>query len=121
MSPAPDCEPQGVRIVPNPGVEGSVIVHLPEIDYVDTQVWSADIGISVDALRELRDASDQHLGSDAAKRVAALHEPVQHMGRTWCSECSVRRSTGPRIDEWVALIPHPCPTLDALNSTEATA
>ncbi|THA22756.1 hypothetical protein E6R18_32945 [Streptomyces sp. A1277] len=56
------------------------------------------------------------------ERVAALHVPVQHMGRTWCGECSVRRSTGPAgTEEWVAFIPHPCPTIDALNDTEATA
>ncbi|MYR75103.1 MULTISPECIES: hypothetical protein [unclassified Streptomyces] len=54
-------------------------------------------------------------------RVAALHAPVQHMGQAWCGECSVRRSTGPAAEEWVAFIPHPCPTIDALNGTEATA
>lgn len=56
--------------------------------------------------------------SNAKKRVTDLHAPVQHMGKTWCSECSVRRSTGPKTEEWVAYIPHPCPTLEALGSTE---
>jgi hypothetical protein len=55
----------------------------------------------------------------AKKRVTALHQPVQHMGQTWCGECSVRRRTGPKADEWVAFIPHPCPTLDALDDKEA--
>lgn len=56
---------------------------------------------------------------DAKKRVTDLHTPVQHMGQTWCSECSVRRRTGPKTEEWVAYIPHPCPTLAALDSEEA--
>lgn len=58
--------------------------------------------------------------NDAKKRVTALHAPVPHMGRTWCAECSVRRRTGPRTDEWVAYIPHPCPTIEALEKTEPT-
>ncbi|MFW3477419.1 hypothetical protein [Streptomyces microflavus] len=54
------------------------------------------------------------------KRITALHAPVQHMGQVWCGECSVRRSTGPQAEEWVALIPHPCPTIDVLDSKETT-
>ena len=54
----------------------------------------------------------------AKKRVRDLHSPVQHMGQTWCAECSTRRRTGPRTDEWVAYIPHPCPTIEALENKE---
>jgi len=54
------------------------------------------------------------------KRISDLHAPIQHMGQTWCSECSVRRITGPRTVEWVAFIPHPCPTLETLDSKETT-
>ncbi|MET9055250.1 hypothetical protein ABZW50_29295 [Streptomyces bacillaris] len=54
----------------------------------------------------------------AVQRVTTLHAPVQHMGQVWCGECSVRRSTGPKAEEWVAFIPHPCPTLNALESAE---
>ncbi|MFF6931536.1 hypothetical protein [Streptomyces californicus] len=57
----------------------------------------------------------------AVQRIAVLHAPVQHMGQVWCGECSVRRSTGPKSEEWVAFIPHPCPTLNALDSTETTS
>ncbi|MFE3381348.1 hypothetical protein [Streptomyces anulatus] len=57
----------------------------------------------------------------AVQRITALHVPVQHMGQTWCGLCSVRRSTGPKIEEWVAFIPHPCPTLNVLDSTETTS
>jgi hypothetical protein len=56
----------------------------------------------------------------AKKRIRNLHAPVQHMGQTWCAECSTRRRTGPRTDEWVAYIPHPCATIDALENTEPT-
>jgi hypothetical protein len=59
--------------------------------------------------------------NDAEKRIRDLHAPVQHMGQTWCAECSVRRSMGPKTDEWVAYIPHPCPTLDTLEKKEPTA
>lgn len=54
----------------------------------------------------------------ARKRIADLHAPIQQMSQTWCSECSVRRSTGPKTEEWVAYIPHPCPTLEALDRRE---
>lgn len=65
--PAPDCGPQGVRIIANdPEDDDGVHIHFPEIDYLDTQVWSADIGISTEALRELRDAINEHLGKETA-------------------------------------------------------
>jgi hypothetical protein len=54
----------------------------------------------------------------AIDRMRALHQPVQHMGQTWCSECSHRRSTGPKTYEWVAYIPHPCPTIDAIEEQQ---
>ncbi|GGZ83138.1 hypothetical protein [Streptomyces rubiginosohelvolus] len=57
-------------------------------------------------------------GAALRERITALHAPVQHMGQVWCGECSVRRSTGPRSEEWVAFIPHPCPTIDALGTAE---
>jgi hypothetical protein len=64
--------------------------------------------------------------TEAKKRIVSLHTPVEHMGKTWCAECSVRRRTGPKTEEWVAFVPHPCPTLDAVSGTgwpaeEATA
>lgn len=55
---------------------------------------------------------------DAKKRITDLHAPVQHLGHAWCRECSVQRSTGPRAWEWVARIPHPCPTINALENKE---
>jgi hypothetical protein len=50
------------------------------------------------------------------KRIRDLHSPLQVMGQTWCDGCSVRRRTGPRTEQWVAYIPHPCPTIDALEN-----
>jgi len=64
--PAPDCGPQGIDITPNPDDENSVLIHFPEVDYVDTQVWSVDVGVSTDTLRELRDAIDKHLAKETA-------------------------------------------------------
>lgn len=51
----------------------------------------------------------------ALDAVRALHQPEEHLGRRWCASCSVRRRTGLREDEWVAFIPWPCATVEALN------
>ncbi|MFF1358800.1 hypothetical protein [Streptomyces sp. NPDC058297] len=102
-------------------------------DAIEFVAWSALAGPLPEAdivsiLRTIRQCrylmtESLHVFADdlnaAKKRVTALHAPVQHMGQTWCGECSVRRSTGPRSEEWVALIPHPCPTIDAISGTEA--
>ncbi|MFD7868028.1 hypothetical protein [Streptomyces sp. NPDC059783] len=45
----------------HPDDDEGFTIHFPEVDYIDGQVWSVDVGISPDALRELRDAIDQHL------------------------------------------------------------
>ncbi|GGU62382.1 hypothetical protein [Streptomyces lavendofoliae] len=77
-----------------------------------------DAQAAADVARAVVDRELERLRTELARarnRVTALHAPVQHMGQTWCSECSVRRSTGPTTDEWVALIPHPCPTIDAFS------
>ncbi|MEW2302010.1 hypothetical protein AB0958_18890 [Streptomyces sp. NPDC006655] len=55
--------------------------------------------------------------TEAKARLTALHTPVEHLGKTWCAACSVRRWTGPKTEEWVAFVPHPCPTLDAVSGT----
>jgi hypothetical protein len=41
------------RIEPHPDGDG-VILHLPEITYLDTQVWSVDIGLTHAGLAALR-------------------------------------------------------------------
>jgi hypothetical protein len=101
-------------------------------DSVEFVVWSAmdrhldetDVTLILKTIRNCRRLAAEaiHIAADSYKaaesRVRALHAPVQHMGKTWCTECSVRRSTGPRTEEWVAFIPHPCPTLDALENKE---
>ncbi|WP_330479938.1 hypothetical protein OG301_39035 (plasmid) [Streptomyces platensis] len=70
------------------------------------------VGLLADSHRRAKQAEA------AIDRVRALHQPVQHMGQTWCDGCSVRRSTGPKTCEWVAFIPHPCPTLQAVEETQ---
>jgi hypothetical protein len=100
-------------------------------DSVELVAWSAlagpltepDVVAILKTIRQCRYLATEsiHVFNDdlnaTKKRVRALHNPVQHMGQTWCAECSVRRRTGPHSDEWVAFIPHPCPTLDALERT----
>ncbi|MFG2670516.1 hypothetical protein [Streptomyces sp. NPDC048445] len=52
-------DPEAIQIAGN--ARGDVLLHLPGITYLDTQVWSADVGLTVAALAELRDAIDNHL------------------------------------------------------------
>lgn len=47
-------------IAPDPDLPDTVILHLPDITHLDTQVWSADIGLNARALEALR----IHLASD---------------------------------------------------------
>lgn len=48
-------------------------------------------------------------------RLHALHHPVQYLGLTICNECSVQRTTGPGVWERIAVIPHPCNTIQAIE------
>lgn len=63
----------------------------------------------------LLDAYRHEVLREATATLRELHHPITHMGQDWCAECSVRRSTGPRTEEWIAYIPHPCPTLHAIG------
>ncbi|MCX4571602.1 hypothetical protein OOK48_35365 [Streptomyces viridodiastaticus] len=103
-------------------------------DTIEFVAWSAlerpldevDVAAILKTIRHCRFLAAQalHVCADTwkatEKRLRDLHAPIQHMGQTWCGECSVRRSTGPHSEEWVAFIPHPCPTLDALENKEPT-
>jgi hypothetical protein len=63
------------RITPNP--DGGVILHLPDVTYIDTQVWSVDVGLTdagVEALRALLAASSA--GQAPATDRAALETAV---------------------------------------------
>jgi hypothetical protein len=55
-------------ITPDPDRPDAVILHLPDITCLDTQIWSADIGLSSAALAALRLALTQ--GGDFADAVA---------------------------------------------------
>jgi len=59
----PDSTP---HITPDPDRDG-VILHLPEITYLDSQVWAVDIGLTTDALRALLDAATAHLAAAPAE------------------------------------------------------
>ncbi|MFJ3173773.1 hypothetical protein ACIPJK_23740 [Streptomyces roseus] len=51
------------RLTPNP--DGGVILHLPNINYLDTQVWSIDIGLTQAGLDDLRALLTQDDGSQS--------------------------------------------------------
>lgn len=101
-------------------------------DSIEFVAWSAlagpldelDVIAILRTIRQCRYLATEsiHVFNDdlnaAKKRIRDLHAPVQHLGKTWCAECSIRRRTGPHTDEWVAFIPHPCPTIDALENKE---
>ena len=103
-------------------------------DAIEFVAWSAlagpldeaDIITILRTIRQCRYLATEslHVFNDdlnaAKKRIRDLHAPVQHLGKAWCGECSVRRRTGPKTDEWVTYIPHPCPTVEALENTEPT-
>jgi hypothetical protein len=55
-------------VTPDPDRPDAVILHLPDITYLDTQVWSADIGLSGAALAALRLSLTE--GGDFANAVA---------------------------------------------------
>lgn len=69
-------------LTPDPDLTGVTILHLPDIVHLDTQVWSADIGLNKEALAALRLALTN--GGDFADTVAtyvvrslfALKSPV---------------------------------------------
>jgi hypothetical protein len=75
---------------------------------------AGDIGLAIALAGILDTEAPEPPATAALARVRKLHRSITHLGQKWCAECSVRRSTGPRDEEWVAFIPHPCPTLDAL-------
>ncbi|MBM9510063.1 hypothetical protein [Actinacidiphila acididurans] len=52
-------------ISPDPGIPDHVLLHLPDISYWDTQVWSADVGLRADVLPALRDAINERLAADS--------------------------------------------------------
>ncbi|MBH0246607.1 hypothetical protein I3W98_33140, partial [Streptomyces cavourensis] len=79
---------------------------------------AGDIGLAIALAGILDTEAPEPPATAALARVRKLHRPLAHLGQKWCAECSVRRSTGPRTEEWVAFIPHPCPTLDALEGQQ---
>jgi hypothetical protein len=71
-------QPEPIRVT----ADGEdVLVHLPQINYLDTQAWAADVGITTAALWELRDAATAHLDSTrgATEAVASSVEALQDL------------------------------------------
>jgi hypothetical protein len=49
--------------ITHPGPDGEgVILHIPDITYLDTQAWSVDIGLTIGDLHRLRDFLNQNYG-----------------------------------------------------------
>ena len=102
-------------------VDGVLAVVQPDLDRLNQTIDYLKCNIR--RSRDQVDGYDKELASAKAAldRVRALHQPIQHMGMTWCTECSVRRSTGPKTYEWVACIQWPCATIKALDGLAETA
>ncbi|MFD3336117.1 hypothetical protein ACFWV1_26240 [Streptomyces sp. NPDC058700] len=64
------------------GPNGDMLLHLPEITYLDTQVWSVDIGLTPARLAELRTM----LGGGAA-RTASGQQPETEPLRPRAERC----------------------------------
>jgi len=56
-----------------PTSDGGALLHLPEITYLDTQVWAADIGLTADGLRNLRAALDLQPDGHVYLSTGCLH------------------------------------------------
>ncbi|MGY1549541.1 hypothetical protein [Streptomyces sp. MN6] len=74
-------------ITPDPDGNG-FILHLPEITHLDTQVWSADVGLTAEGLAALRAALAHHAPAAVSAAVApptnATHGlSVQHADALW--------------------------------------
>lgn len=67
-------------ITPGPDGDG-VILHLPEITYLDTQAWSVDIGLTHAGLAALRAL----LHDDAARQASGQQPDNAEAARTPCS------------------------------------
>jgi hypothetical protein len=84
------------HITPNPNGDG-VILHLPNINYLDTQAWSADVGLSHSNLAALHTALDGFLAS-AASVVSPAHV-ASAIASGYCPHCG-RGDCAPTADEY---------------------
>jgi hypothetical protein len=104
--------------------------HVPVRDDLRNDLWQRIVGAYYVRFENDGHPEDSRAAADEAMSlvqpeldalharldaVRALHQPEEYLGRQWCVECSVQRRTGPHTVEWVAFIPYPCPTLDALD------
>ncbi|MFD9564413.1 hypothetical protein [Streptomyces sp. NPDC059994] len=75
------------------------LVHLPEVTYLDTQVWAVDVGLTVEALRQLRDAADAQLRRLADEAQQQRSTPAASP-RCICGD-RIERWTGPGDPGWI--------------------
>ncbi|MFS4103821.1 hypothetical protein [Streptomyces sp. PD-S100-1] len=105
-------------LTPDPDGDG-VILHLPEITHVDTQVWSADVGLTAAGLAALRTllapaavqpplewATILDLMRDAESYLSALHGSVarhDHLAANLsCAGCELRQRIAATLPRLVA-------------------
>ncbi|WP_043493773.1 hypothetical protein [Streptomyces viridosporus] len=83
--------PETPTVTPDPDRDG-VILHLPEITYLDTQTWAVDVGLTAEGLAALR----------AALGVPAVVEPPADRSALRCV-CGdpIERWTGPGEPGWI--------------------
>jgi hypothetical protein len=86
--------------------EDGVVLHIPEVTYLDTQVWSVDVGLTVEGLRALRDAADAELRcmTDEAQRAGKGEQldcrtPETHNWGCGCPTEPPHR--GDKVDAWL--------------------
>jgi hypothetical protein len=116
------------RITPNP--DGGVILHLPDVTYIDTQVWSVDVGLTdagVEALRALLAASSA--GQAPATDQTALRDRIAEALMRWAERGNspqyaamrrpetVRANAYSRADAVLAVLPPPADQAAILHET----
>jgi hypothetical protein len=83
-----------VRLVPQS--DGTVLIWLPYVDYLDTQAGPVEVGLNDAFLRQLHEALSAHLGADTRTEYGARFEDGTTMLRPSreLAECTVRAIQG---------------------------
>ncbi|NED31044.1 hypothetical protein [Streptomyces sp. SID8499] len=117
-------------ISPNPDGDG-VILHLPEITHVDTQVWSADVGLTAAGLAALRTLLAEPALQQPPVDRATLRDSVAHAleredainggyDHGFCGKYGVDEETDGFVDAVLTVLPEPAGRAAELASARAT-
>jgi hypothetical protein len=91
---ADNAQADGTNLPRITAADDGVLLHLPEITYLDTQIWAADIGLTTGALQALRDAATVHLDTASTPKPTPCDEfpcedggePCAKHEREWAHE-----------------------------------